>query len=145
MTTWQLTIDCADPNVLVPFWAEALGYVPSPAPEGHATWRDWYLSVGVPEEELEDAECCDRLEDPAGEGPSLWFQIVPEAKVVKNRLHFDVYVGPRADRRDPARRPLVEARVARLVEAGGSVLRVTDNEVYAVLMGDPEGNEFCVA
>ena len=32
--TLQLTIDCADPHRMVAFWAEALGYVPEPAPDG---------------------------------------------------------------------------------------------------------------
>ncbi|MBX6723512.1 MAG: VOC family protein, partial [Dactylosporangium sp.] len=39
---FQLTIDCRDPGVLVPFWAEALGYIPQPPPDGFQTWRDWY-------------------------------------------------------------------------------------------------------
>lgn len=32
-------------------------------------------------------------EDPSGSGPRLFFQRVPESKVVKNRLHLDVRVG----------------------------------------------------
>ncbi len=36
-TTLQLTIDCPDPQRMVTFWAEALGYVPEPPPGGHAT------------------------------------------------------------------------------------------------------------
>ena len=46
----SLTIDCRDPGLLVPFWCEALAYVPAPAPEGHATWRSFYLSIGESEE-----------------------------------------------------------------------------------------------
>ncbi|RZU77371.1 hypothetical protein EV384_6089 [Micromonospora kangleipakensis] len=45
---WQLVIDCREPSRLVGFWAEALRYRPQPPPEGYATWRDWYLSVGAP-------------------------------------------------------------------------------------------------
>jgi hypothetical protein len=44
----MLTINCADPAPLVRFWALALGYVPLEPPDGHPTWRHWYLSVGVP-------------------------------------------------------------------------------------------------
>ena len=51
-TEWQLTIDCADPAPLVRFWSLALGYVPLEPPNDLPTWRSWYLSVGVPEDEL---------------------------------------------------------------------------------------------
>jgi hypothetical protein len=144
---WQLTIDCADPDVLVPFWAEALGYVPAPPPAGHASWRDYYLSVGVPAEELGEGDCVDRLIDPAGEGPMIWFQIVPEQKSLKNRLHLDLKVGGGRSVPIAQRRPRVDATVAALVAAGASVLRTSDNiamDHYAVTLADPEGNEFCV-
>ena len=80
-------IDCADAARLVEFWSLALDYVPSPPPEGFATWHEWYLSVGVPEEELDlTGDGTDRLTDPNGVGPPIWFQPVPEVKSVKNRL-----------------------------------------------------------
>ncbi|CAM5514952.1 hypothetical protein SANTM175S_08626 [Streptomyces antimycoticus] len=50
--TLQLTIDCAEPRRMVAFWSEALGYVPEPAPGGHATWREYWADMGVPAEEL---------------------------------------------------------------------------------------------
>jgi hypothetical protein len=31
-----------------------------------------------------------RISDPAGHGPSIWFHAVPDAMVVKNRLHLDI-------------------------------------------------------
>ncbi|WP_313812823.1 VOC family protein [Glutamicibacter sp.] len=36
-SNFQLTIDCNNPQAMVDFWAPALGYVPEPAPEPHAT------------------------------------------------------------------------------------------------------------
>jgi hypothetical protein len=33
---------------------------------------------------------------PDGAGPRVWFQPVPEAKVVKNRVHLDLTVDPAA-------------------------------------------------
>jgi hypothetical protein len=66
-TEWQLTIDCADPAPLVRFWSLALGYVPLEPPNGLPTWRAWYLSIGVPEEELGEGDCTDRLRDPEGQ------------------------------------------------------------------------------
>lgn len=145
---FQLTIDCADPGLLVPFWAQALGYLPQPPPEGFDTWRDWYRSVGVPEHELGDGDCTDRLADPEGKGPKIWFQIVPEGKSIKNRVHLDIAVSggirnvPRATRKER-----IDAKAAELVDAGASIERVHDvegSDHYAVTMRDPEGNEFCL-
>ena len=147
MTDWQLTIDCHNATPLVPFWAEVLGYAVQPPPDGFATWNDWYLSVGVPDDELDlSGDGADRLFDPSGRGPKIWFQPVPEAKQVKNRIHFDIYVsGGRGTPIDDRRR-LVDERVAELVALGGSVQRITESDdYYAVLMHDPEANEFCVA
>lgn len=53
--TVQLTIDCSDPQRMVAFWAEALGYVPEPPPDGHATWRTYWVAAGVPEARAGDA------------------------------------------------------------------------------------------
>ncbi|WP_027346871.1 VOC family protein [Hamadaea tsunoensis] len=145
---FQLTIDCADPDRLVPFWAAALDYRPQDPPEGHATWRDFYVSVGVPAEELGDGDCADRLLDPAGNGPSIWFQVVPEKKTIKNRLHLDVMAGGGRSVPLPERRERVDAKVAELVGLGATVLRKHDGETsdhYGVTLADPEGNEFCVA
>jgi hypothetical protein len=85
---YQVTIDCADPDRLARFWAHALGYQPEDPPAGFESWRVYWRSVGVPEEELDDG--VDSIVDPDGAGPRIWFQKVPEGKVVKNRLHFDV-------------------------------------------------------
>ena len=146
-TTWQITIDCREPARLVPFWAEVLGYRPKPPPEGHATWNDWYRSVGVPDDELDlDGDGTDRLEDPAGEGPAIWFQVVPEAKTVKNRLHLDVYVGGGCSVPIEERRARVDARVTELTALGATAVRTTAIPGhYFVVMHDPEGNEFCLA
>jgi hypothetical protein len=147
----QIVIDCADPTGLVPFWGLALDYVPSPPPPGFATWNDWYRSVGVPDEELDlTGDGVDRLIDPKGVGPPIWFQPVPEAKSVKNRLHLDIHVGrdeegvksPYAERRKRVR-----AKADQLIAAGASELRVEDNPQYqrfSVTLADPEGNEFCL-
>lgn len=147
MTDWQLTIDCSNSAVLVPFWAEVLGYEVQPAPDGFATWNDWYLSVGVPEDELDlTSDGADRLRDPSGRGPKIWFQPVPEHKSIKNRLHLDIFVSGGRGVPIDERRARVDARVAELVELGATVQRVDDSEGhYATLLHDPEGNEFCVA
>ena len=85
----------------------------------------------MPEEELVDG--ADRISDPEGRGPSIWFHVVPDAKAVKNRLHLDL--APAAgDQR---------AEVERLVMLGAKVLDDPPDDPWIVL-ADPEGNEFCV-
>ncbi|MCF6523141.1 VOC family protein [Streptomyces sp. JJ36] len=148
-TTLQLTIDCADPPRLVAFWAGALGYVPEPPPGGHATWREYWAATGVPEEELPPGagETPESIVDPAGKGPRVWFQKVPEPKAVKNRVHLDLKVGGGRGVPPGIRRERVAATVERLTGAGATVLRVMDEPgaaYYAVVLRDPEGNEFCV-
>ncbi|MFG3340878.1 VOC family protein [Glycomyces sp. NPDC048151] len=143
----QVTIDCADPQRMVAFWAEALGYEPEPPPEGHATWRAYWVSVGVPDDELppDGGDVCDSLVDPAGRGPRVWFQQVPEPKTSKNRWHFDLKVGGGRGVPRDVRKERVTATVERLVKAGATLQRINDDPDsghYAAAMKDPEGNEF---
>jgi hypothetical protein len=139
---YQLVIDCADPDRLARFWAAALGYELAPVPAGFATWKDYYRSHGVPEEDLADG--ADRISDPEGRGPSIWFHALPEAKVVKNRLHVDIRAGDWAAPID-ARRKSVDAEASRLAALGATItgaLSEDSPDFYAVGMLDPEGNEF---
>ncbi|MFG2133523.1 VOC family protein [Streptomyces sp. NPDC048751] len=147
--TLQLTIDCADPQRLVAFWSEALGYIPEPPPGGHATWREYWVAMGVPEEELPvgAGDIPESIVDPAGHGPRVWFQQVPEPKATKNRIHLDLKVGGGRDVPLAVRTQRVTITVERLIKAGAGVLRITDEPdmgQYAVLLQDPEGNEFDV-
>jgi hypothetical protein len=145
MVFWQLTVDSNDPETLSSFWEQALGYRRTP-PDADTTWWAHYRAEvggadGFP----------DRLFDPAGKGPALWFQQVPETKAGKNRLHIDLYPTGRDDGLPQEERiRVVEARVAELVDLGATVQRRTredDREQpgYYVVMNDPEGNEFCVS
>ena len=86
---FQLVIDCQDPELLARFWAAALGYVLEPPPEGFASWDDWRRDIGLPDSELGIG--ADSIIDPRGEGPRIWFHVMPDAKVVKNRLHLDIH------------------------------------------------------
>ena len=120
----QVTFDCAEPGRVARFWCEVLGYVVPP-----------YEEQGPP------SACV----DPSGEGPRLFFQRVPEGKVVKNRLHLDVRVGTGlvGDERLAA----LEAESARLVALGAARVRLllADEENESCLvMQDIEGNEFCL-
>lgn len=141
--SYQLVIDCADPEPLAHFWAEALHYVIAPPPDGFDSWDDWYRSIGVPEDELGIG--ADVVVDPNGEGPRIWFQVVPERKSIKNRLHIDVNASGGRDSSLDVRRERVEAEAARLVALGATRVRTNSTEGmdhYAVAMLDPEGNEF---
>jgi Glyoxalase-like domain len=145
---FQLVIDCRDPDRLARFWVAALGYRLEPPPDGFASWDDYYRDIGVPEELF--GHGADRIGDPEGRGPAIWFQVVPEAKTIKNRLHVDIHAG--GDRSVPlaTRRERVDAAARRLVELGATLREEPDDDEepseemdgYAVGLRDPEGNEF---
>lgn len=62
--------------------------------------------------------------------PRFFFQLVPESKVVKNRVHLDLKCDA------------VEAELERLAGLGASVVSEYDDHVLLI---DPEGNEFCLS
>jgi hypothetical protein len=144
----QVTIDCHHPARLVEFWALALDYQPEDPPAGYDSWNAYWRHLLVPESELDpDRDNCDSIVDPAGVGPRVWFQVVPEGKTVKNRMHIDVGVGGGREVARSTRKKRIDAKAALLVEAGATTVRVHDvegSEHYAVTMRDPEGNEFCL-
>ena len=134
----QVTFDCAEPERVARFWCEVLGYVVPPPPEGFATWDDF--DRALPPEQQGSAFACI---DPSGVGPRLFFQRVPEGKVVKNRLHLDVRVGTGLVGEE--RLATLEAECARLAALGAVRVRLLpadgDNE-SCLVMQDIEGNEF---
>lgn len=71
---------------------------------------------------------------------------VPEPKVAKNRVHFDVQVGGGRSVPWEVRWPRVTQAVGRLTAAGATVIRqdAANGTPDHVVMADPEGNEFCV-
>ncbi len=142
-TRIQVVFDCADPDRLARFWASALHYrIPDP-PDGFGTWEEWLKAQDIPEEEWNSASA---VEDPDGAGPRIYFQRVPEQKIVKNRVHIDLNVSGGAKVPLDERRRQVDAEVERLVKEGATVFRPGSVErgEYWVVMQDPEGNEFCV-
>jgi hypothetical protein len=121
---FQVTFDCAEPVRVARFWAETLGY--------RAEYDD---------EQGEAAAL-----DPTGAGPRLYFQRVPEGKVVKNRLHLDIRVG--TGLAGDERVAVLEEECSRLVGLGATRVRllVADEENESCLvMQDVEDNEFCLA
>ena len=107
----ELAIDAVDIPAIRPFWRAVLGYADEP---GH---------------DEPDAA----VVDPAGQGPSIWFQQMDQPRRQRNRIHFDVTV---AD--DEA-----EPRVRAALDAGGTLVSAEAAPSFWVL-ADPEGNEVCV-
>jgi predicted enzyme related to lactoylglutathione lyase len=106
-----LTFDTADPVVVATFWAGALAYDLADAdPEGSF------------------------VTDPSTRSRGLFFQPVPEPKIVKNRVHLDLR---------PATSMAEE--VERMRGLGATELRYVDEGHGSwTVMQDPEGNEFCI-
>jgi hypothetical protein len=137
----QITFDCASPERVGRFWCEALGYVPpDPTEDGFATWEEYTLSLPA-----EKRDSWFAASDPTGVGPRLFFQRVPEGKVVKNRVHLDVRVGTGLVGEE--RVAALEAECARLIPLGATrvqLLVADEHNESCLVMQDIEGNEFCL-
>ncbi len=142
--SFQVVVDSADPHRQADWWAQTLGWVVEPSDEdfirrmvaeGHATDADTTVHNGVLVWR-EGAAVRHPDDPPTGRGRRVLFQLVPEGKTVKNRVHLDVWVGAGA----------MEDEVARLVERGATVLHHGRQGPHSwVTLADPEGNEFCVS
>lgn len=106
-----LVFDCAAPIAVATFWAAALGYELDPT----------------------SAEDDAFIGDPSGRTAGIFFQEVPESKVVKNRVHLDLRPGDS-----------MEAHVGRMRDVGATTLRYVEQNQFWTVMADVEGNEFCV-
>jgi hypothetical protein len=136
----QVVFDCHDPAALSRFWAQALDYEIDPPPTGFASWEDWLRAQHVPEEQWNSASACS---DPEGVGPRLFFQRVPEGKVVKNRVHLDINAGGPRGTPPAERHARVDAEAARLAGLGAKRLQSREERgSYWVNMLDPEDHEF---
>ena len=113
------TIDCRNAYELSEWWKPVLGYADledDPNEPGHE-------------------ECM--IRDPET-GHQVLFIEVPDEKVAKNRLHFDLR--PREGTRD--------VELARLLEHGATEVLDTRGKWGPgsgwMVLADPEGNEFCI-
>ncbi|MDT7536436.1 MAG: 4a-hydroxytetrahydrobiopterin dehydratase [Actinomycetota bacterium] len=105
----EIAIDAMDIEAVRPFWRAVFAYAEQGAGE--------------------DVE----LVDPAGQGPTVWFQQMDEPRRQRNRIHFDITVA-----HDEA-----ERRVQAALAAGGVL--VTDAYARSFwVLADLEGNEVCV-
>jgi catechol 2,3-dioxygenase-like lactoylglutathione lyase family enzyme len=107
----SVVIDCNDFPAMLAFWREALGYEPKYEPED-----DWAI-----------------LRDPGGRNVNVSLQLVPEPRVGKNRLHFDLYAEDQ------------KQEVERLLGIGATLHpRTPEPDEDFIVLADPEGNLFCV-
>ncbi|GIH13085.1 VOC family protein [Rugosimonospora africana] len=142
---FQVVVDAADPHTLADWWAETLGWAVEPSnpgfirkmiDEGRATEADTTTHRG--QLVWKEGAAILHPDEPAPgvHRRRILFQLVPESKTVKNRLHFDLRVG--ADNH--------EAELRRLTERGATFLhRGQQGPSSWITLADPEGNEFCVA
>src|SRR6476660_6194768 len=132
---FQVTVDSLHPHDLADWWAEVLGwqvesqdeaFIRRMVADGMAAESDTTEHRGALVWRVGAA-----ITSPDAGRPRVLFQLVPEAKTVKNRVHLDVRVG--ADRR--------EAEVARLLQRGATELwRGAQGPFEWVTLADPEGN-----
>lgn len=73
-----------------------------------------------------------KLTDPNEKGVTVALQLVPELREGKNRLHLDLYASDQM------------AEVERLEALGATRVRGPNEDEDFVVLGDPEGNLFCV-
>ena len=109
-----LTIDAEDPGRLAAFWVEAL---------------DWQV-IHQDDRQALIAPVLDRAEAPGA--IAILFQQNADAKVAKNRWHFDLVPDDQA------------AEIARLESLGARLVDIGQGEKSWVVLADPEGNELCV-
>ena len=140
---FQLVIDCADPHTLADWWADTLGweaegtdedFIRRMIKEGLASDDDTVVHKGKLHWKTGAA-----INHPDGREsgrPRILFQLVPEPKTIKNRVHIDLR--PVSD--DP------EKQIADLVARGATEIGRGQEGPYTkwAVLTDPEGNEFCV-
>ena len=136
----QVTFDCTDAHAQARFWAVALDY----ELEDHHDLIVGLIDAGQVPEDSEDVMEVDgrrawreyaAARAPDGSG-RLLFQVVPEPKTAKNRVHLDIHT-PEGER---------EAKVDQLLGLGAT--KLWDGQVGPqtwVTLADPEGNELCVS
>ena len=95
----------------------------------------------MPEDQQQSAYA---VVDPAGAGPRLFFQRVPEQKTAKNRVHLDVNVGAGLAARESAWRTSARRPSARSPSGATRLREVEQRGELWVVLQDPDGNEFCL-
>jgi hypothetical protein len=120
----DVVIDSHHPASIARFWAAVLdGYQVAPYDEAELA-RLRGEGIFDPEDDP------NVLVEAPGRQPRIFFQLVAEPKIVKNRVHLDLRCDCVAD------------ELERLTELGASVASEYDDHL---VLRDPEGNEFCLS
>ena len=121
----EISLDCHDPDRLADFWCAVLGWVVIHQEPG---------LIEIAASPPDDAALLEAVRS-GPVVPTMFFAQVPEDKVAKNRIHFDVSPVDRSQ----------DEEVERILALGATHADVgqTGQESWGVL-ADPEGNEFCV-
>lgn len=140
---FQVAVDAADPHGLADWWAEAMGWEVEPqdpdfiaemVAQGFASDDDAIVHNG--QRVWRDGAAIRHPDSEAGPGRRIIFQLVPETKTVKNRVHLDLWVGPEN----------VASERTRLEAMGATYLYSASQGPHQWdTMADPEGNEFCIS
>jgi len=109
-TVFGIAFDTHDAAKVAQFWAEVLGRRVAEGADAH------------------DAVVL--ASDLVSAGPRLAFHQVPEAKVVKNRVHLDLATND------------LDGETERLVALGATILNTISGQARWITFADPEGNEF---
>ncbi|MFF1635280.1 VOC family protein [Leifsonia sp. NPDC058248] len=136
----NITFHAEDPAALARFWCAVMGYPEWTAwsPEDEAALRE----AGLDDDDLaERAEAWDENPD----HQRFYFTRYHHERRQRNRMHIDLT--PFEDRR--ASQAELEAERDRLVALGATEEKTLSGswgpfEEFAIMMRDPEGNEFCL-
>lgn len=115
----EIAIDINDPQLMIPFYMNLLGYRPNDVDnERYGKDQIYYSCI-----------------DPSGKGPQIIFQVVPEKTSTKSRIHLDFHV------------PNVEKSTNEAVQLGAT--QIDSEPIYEagthwIRLADPEGNIFCI-
>ena len=142
-------VDAAAPHDLAEWWAETLGwevepqdaeFIRSMIDQGFATEDDTTVHRGSLV--WKTATAIGPASPTSSAQPRILFQLVPEAKTVKNRIHLDL----RHDRAGDGTGEFdLDAFRASLVERGAVEVGSGQQGPHRwTVFADPEGNEFCV-
>ncbi|MGN6246181.1 MAG: VOC family protein [Motilibacteraceae bacterium] len=112
----EIALDCHDPERLAAFYAELLGW--QELGRHQPDQEGGYVQIGPHE----------------GAEPTLLLVQVPDPTPGKLRMHLDL--SPRPGERD--------AQVERALSLGATRVDIGQGEQTWVVLGDPEGNEFCI-
>jgi len=136
----NVTIHAEDPSALARFWCAVMGY---PEPTG---WPAEEVAA-LKEAGLTDHDIAARAEAWDGDPnhQRFYFSRYHHERRQRNRMHIDIT--PFEERR--ASREELEAERDRLITLGATVEKTLTEpwgpfEEFAIMMRDPEGNEFCL-